>query len=559
MNHKSRGPSSPRVDLRPYAGRWVARLGERIIGQGGTPEQALWAARAARFKETPQVEYVPTMQPLTFSEQLESVSKAIPVGVSAFLVGGAVRDALLGRATHDLDFVLPADALAVGRRVANALKAAYYPLDEARQMARVVWIAQEGTREVLDFAVMRGPDLESDLRARDFTINAMAIDLRQPQALLDPLGGAADLHAGQLRACSTTTFSDDPVRILRGIRLAAEYGLRIQRDTLKDMRQAVGQLERVSVERMRDELFRILGGPQPTAALRALEMIGALNFVLPEMSSLKGVQQSPPHAYDVWTHTLDVLRNLEALLKVLGPVYDPEAAASLSLGSVTLSLGRYRERLDAYLSTPITPDRSLRSLLFLAALYHDAAKPQTRQLDEQDRVHFFEHAMVGAHLVGSRAEALRLSNEESARLKVIVRYHMRPILLGQGEEPPTRRAIYRFFRDAGEAGVEVCILSLADTLATYGPALPQDVWQRHLVAVRLLLDAWFENPEEIVTPSMLLSGHDLINELRLKPGEHIGQILEAIREAQATGQVTDREGALGLARSWLAEHKIDYG
>ena len=479
--------------------------------------------------------------------------------MAVFLVGGAVRDALLGRSTHDHDFVLPAGALAAGRQVASVLKAAYYPLDEARQMARVVQIAQDGTREVLDFAVMRGPDLESDLRARDFTINAMAIDLRQPQALLDPLGGAADLYAGQLRACSSTTFSDDPVRILRGVRLAAEFGLHIQRDTLKNMRQAVGQLERVSVERMRDELFRILGGPQPSAALRALDMIGALNFVLPEMSTLKGVQQSPPHVNDVWTHTLDVLRNLEALLNVLGPAYDPDVAASLSLGLVSLRLGRYRERLDAYLKTTITPERSLRSLLFLAALYHDAAKPLTRQLDEQGRVHFFEHAIVGAHLVGSRADALRLSNEESARLMVIVRHHMRPILLGQGEEPPTRRAIYRFFHDAGGAGVDICILSLADILATYGPALPQDVWQRHLAAVRLLLDAWFENPEQIVSPPMLLSGHDLINELRLNPGEHIGRLLEAIREAQATGQVNDREGALALARSWLAEHKIDYG
>jgi putative nucleotidyltransferase with HDIG domain len=534
-------------------------LGERIVGQGGTPEQALWAARLARFKENPRVEYIPTVQPLTFSERLEWVRSVLAGEAPIYLVGGAVRDALLGRATHDLDFVMPSGALAAGRRVANALKAAYYPLDKDRQTARVVFIALDGTREVLDFAVMRGPDLESDLRARDFTINAIAIDLRQPHALLDPLGGAADLHARRLRACSPSAFGDDPVRILRGVRLAAEFGLRIQRETLKDMREAVGQLARTSAERKRDELFRILDGDQPAAALQTLQMIGALHPVLPETSALKGLDQSPPHVADVWTHTLDVLRNLEVLLKVLAPVYDPNVAANLPLGLLSMRLGRYRQQLDIHLKTPLTPERSMRALLFLAALYHDIAKPQTRQVDEQDRVRFFDHDVIGATLAETRASSLRLSNTEIDRLKTIVRYHMRPILLGQVGHPPTPRAIYRFFRDTAEAGVDICLLSLADVLATYGPALPTDVWERHLDTVRLLLEAWWETPEEHVDPPPLLGGNDLLLELRLKPGVHIGKVLEYIREAQVAGQVKDRESALALARSWLAEHGIDYG
>jgi tRNA nucleotidyltransferase/poly(A) polymerase len=345
------------------------------------------------------------------------------------------------------------------------------------------------------------------------------------------------------------------VRILRGVRLAAEFGFRIQRPTLREMRQAVGELDRVSPERKRDELFRILEGPQPATALHALEMIEALGSVLPEMRLLKGLRQPPPHVFDAWTHTLDVLRNLGMLLKVLAPAYDPDVTASLWMGVVSLRLGRYREQLDAHLKASPNPLRSLRGLLFMAALYHDAAKPQTQQVDEGGRLRFFDHPVVGADLVEARAQALRLSNDEIERLKMIVRHHMRPIYLANTGETPSPRAIYRFFRDTGEAGVDICLLSLADVLATYGSSLPVDVWERHLDVVRLLLEAWWEYPSERITPPELLNGHDLIKELGLTPGEKIGELLEFIREAQVAGQVTDRERALALARQWLSERE----
>jgi putative nucleotidyltransferase with HDIG domain len=222
---------------------------------------------------------------------------------------------------------------------------------------------------------------------------------------------------------------------------------------------------------------------------------------------------------------------------------------------VSLRLGRYREQLDAHLKSSPNPLRSLRGLLFMAALYHDAAKPQTQQVDEEGRLRFFDHPVVGADLVEARAQALRLSNDEIERLKRIVRHHMRPIYLANTGETPSPRAIYRFFRDTGEAGVDICLLSLADVLATYGSSLPVDVWERHLDVVRLLLEAWWEYPSERITPPELLNGHDLIKELGLTPGEKIGELLEFIREAQVAGQVTDRERALALARQWLSERE----
>jgi poly(A) polymerase len=467
------------------------------------------------------------------------------------LVGGAVRDAMLERPVHELDFIMPEQALEIARKMADALRGAYYPLDQERQTGRVIIDQADQDRLIMDFAIYQGPDLESDLRARDFTINAMAIDLRALSALIDPCGGARDLHARQLRACSPGAFEIDPVRILRGIRLAADFDLRIVPETREKMRGATHLIPEVSTERLRDELFKILDGPRIASALRALDRLGALQPVLPEIPELHGVAQSPPHVGDVWNHTLDVLQRMDVVLGVLGPDHDPEASSALHLGLMVLHIGRYREHISAHLKVQLNLNRPYRSLLNFAALFHDVGKPQTQRIAEDGQIRFLEHERASAEITGKRAKALHLSKIEIERLKTIISHHMRPIWLAQTGKKPSARAIYRFFRDTGEAGVDICLLSLADVLATYGPTLPQDVWTAHLAVVRSLLEAWWEQPDERVSPSPLLTGQDLISELGMEPGPQIGQVLEDLREAQATGQIHARGEALEFARDLL--------
>jgi putative nucleotidyltransferase with HDIG domain len=538
----------PETELKPYAGRWVARLGGRIVGQGGTPDQALRSAKASRFREQPDVAYVPIYPRVPFQDLLNEILEIVPADLPIYLVGGAVRDVLLGKDVHDLDFALPSASLETARRLANRLQAAYFPLDKERETGRVIRIDSYGKKMILDFALFRGQDLEADLRARDFTINAMALDLRHSLALLDPLGGAADLHAKLLKACSSTSLEDDPVRVLRAIRLAAAYNLHIQPETRKKMRQATDLLSGVTAERKRDEFFRILEGPQPATCLRALEMIGALPGITPEILNLRGLTQSPPHISDAWTHTLDVLAHLDSVLSILAEVYYPEAASNLYAGELSLRLGRYRQQITEYLAIELSEGRNLRGLLFLAALYHDAGKPATQQSEPSGRIRFFDHDQVGARIISQRGSELHLSNPEIDWLNQVVRNHMRPILLAKLEGGLSRKAIYRFFRTTGETGVGVCLLSLADTWATYGPGLPQEIWQKQVDSVRELLEAWWENPQESVHPPVLVNGHDLITLFGLEPGPRLGEILEKIREAQATGLVQSREQALDYAR-----------
>lgn len=486
------------------------------------------------------------------SPLMQRIVSALPAGLDVYLVGGAVRDGLLGRDSYDLDFVLGGNTLRIARELADKLGGAYFPLDVEREYARIVLEQNEAGiqsgRLKLDFATYQGGSLESDLRLRDFTINAMAVHIHHPEQLVDPLGGAGDLLAKRLRLCSAESLKNDPLRTLRAVRQAVDYDLQIMPETIRLMRQATGWLDQVSPERQRDEFFRILEGRNPRACLEIIARVGALQVLLPEVVAMRGVEQAAPHIYDVWTHTLEVVNRLSMILGTLSPTYDTGTSASLMSGLLSLRLGRYRQALEQHFTEQLNPDRSLKALLFLAALYHDSGKPTCRQVDEQGKTRFLGHDHAGELLLEQRAQALHLSNLEIERSKLIVRHHMRPFLLGQTEELPTRRAIYRFFRDTGKAGIDICILSLADMLATYGATLKQDDWARHLTVVRSLLDAWWEHPQEQVAPPSLIDGHALMRALQLSPGPQIGQLLEAIREAQAIGTVNTREQALELAQ-----------
>lgn len=543
-------PEEPKITS-AYAGRWVARVRGRIVAQGGTPEQALHAAQKSRHKEKPEIIYMPV--PFPHSPLLDKVRDALPER-EIYLVGGAVRDMLLDRLSRDLDFALPSNGISTARKVANTLDADFMVLDEERDTGRVIFTDEEGSRTFLDFATYRGASLDEDLRNRDFTMNAIAFDL-QTQTMRDPLDGASDLRAKVIRACSPTSLADDPIRILRAVRQAAEFRFKIELETRKAMKEAASLLPNVSAERKRDELFKMLDGPKPDAALRALEMLGVFPHLLPELSAMKGVTQSEPHIYDVWEHTLSVLGYLEAILASLRIGYFAEETNDMYTGLLTLRLGRFREQFAAHFADSLNTDRSVRAALLFAALYHDVQKPATRSVDEARRIRFFDHDVQGAEVASRRGREFNLSNDEIERIEKIVKHHMRfhsfASRLEGDKQEPSRKAIYRYFRDAGEAGVDIVLLGLADLRGTRGPTLTQETWTAALDIARILLENYWERPQETVAPPRLLDGNELMKALNLQPGRIIGQLLEAIREGQATGKITTREEAMVFAREEL--------
>jgi putative nucleotidyltransferase with HDIG domain len=253
-----------------------------------------------------------------------------------------------------------------------------------------------------------------------------------------------------------------------------------------------------------------------------------------------------------------VLQHLEGIQAAVAAEYDPGKTGDLLTGMLSLRLGRYRERFAAHFARTLAPNRSLRALLFFAALYHDVSKPATRSVDESGRVRFFGHDRTGAEVAAQRAHAFRLSNDEIRRIKVIVsnhmRFHFHSSRLEDEQKLPSRRSIYRFFRDAGDAGADLILLGLADLRGTRGPTLSQETWSSALDVARVLLEHYWEKPEEAVTPPQLVDGSELMTTLGIGPGPTVGEALRAIREAQAAGEITSREQALDFARAWLRKN-----
>ena len=471
------------------------------------------------------------------------VPLATEAGVTVYVVGGTVRDVLLRREARDLDLAVDREAMAFARRLAAAFDGHFVELDDVNAVARVVMPRghDEGA-DYIDVAQLQG-SLEQDLRRRDFTIDALAVPLGQA-SVIDRGGGVDDLMARVLRMNGPDVFDADPLRLLRAARIASELGFAIDTRTRDVIRTLAPDVLRAAAERRRDELARIFALEDAYRAVVLLDSLKLLDALLPELTSGRGVTQAPDwHVYDVFEHGL---RAVEAMDVMLGP---PGARGT----QVWLRDGLWgafawcEGGLRAYLAEELSEGRTRASLLKLAALLHDVAKPQTRTVDDDGRVRFLGHGDEGAVIAARVMRRLRFSASEVRFVSRLVAEHLRPVQLAQAGEVPTPRALYRFYRALGDAVPGVLLLSLADAAASRGPSMTSDGWSRHVAYMNSLLVRSMEE-EGIVNPPRLLTGNDVMKELGMPAGPAIGELLEALREAQAAGEVETREAALEFVR-----------
>lgn len=463
-----------------------------------------------------------------------------------YIVGGAVRDALLRQPIKDVDIAVPDGGIALARRIANGLGGAFFALDADRDVGRAIIETPDG-RLSIDVAGFRGDSLEADLRDRDFTINALAVDLRGDlNQVIDPTGGTNDAIARRIRRCNPEAISRDPIRTLRAVRQSVQFGFRIEAETLKDIRANASRLLDTSIERVRDELFKLLALSKPGAALRVTDRLGLLTMIFPELEPLHGLKQHQAHAYDAWNHTLAVVDSFNNILSVISPRRTDSTVAQFTLGMVAVGLDRFRHQLQAHFGKSWSDERPHRALLMLAALLHDVGKAMVEpKMDENGQPRFRGHETVGADAIVERVESLHLSRAETERVVALVRYHMGSALWLDDLTPV---AIYRYWKQMGEAGIDLIFLTLADYLGAVGARYDQDLWLKLVERAQVLLAAWYDDRQRLVEPPALINGNELIKALGLTPGPVVGDLLERIREAQVSGEVVSADDALRFAR-----------
>lgn len=421
------------------------------------------------------------------------------------------------------------------------------PLDPERGVYRVA-LKGEAVEHV-DVARLRG-DVESDLRERDFTVDAIAAELVPPfdvLPLIDPLLGAADLDARRLRPVSDRVFRDDPLRLLRAVRLCVQYGLALTPEGETLARHDAGLVRRSAPERQRDELARMLATGRAADAVRLLDRLRLLDPVLPEVAAGRGVAQPKEHYYDVLDHSVATVAALDAFLSNEGAGDGRDAELRRELWSTLPAPERVRENL----AVELVEGRPRYVLLKVAGLLHDVGKPQTKGPDQTGRIRFFGHTELGEVMAAAVMRRLRFGERETAYVALLVREHLRPLQLAPPGESPTRRALFRFFRDLGEGVEGVLLLSLADHVAARGPLLGTMEWRQHLGYASYLLHERYTD-RTIVRLPRLLTGHDVMAALGIGPGPEVGRVLAALEEAQAAGEVGDREQALRFVRGALA-------
>lgn len=461
----------------------------------------------------------------------------------AYLVGGYVRDLLLGLTPRDADLMFEGEGLSetLGNFIAEKFGSTLVRFEKHMVVYRIT--VQDRQYDIAD---LHDQNMTDDQLRRDFTINSLAVEIgslvQNPnpgeESILDASTGMIDLHDRIIRINSESVLKDDPLRIVRMFRFKTQLGFEIDPQSLEMSSKYVDQLHKISGERVRDELFQILNRPKSAETLLQMDSIGVLSQLFPTIDEMRGISQNEYHHLDVFDHTMDSIRQLEGVILFDQPAFQP-----------------FREELLEHIHSEIVPGRKFSALMKLALLFHDIAKPRTRGVRDDGKVTFINHNKLGVDMIEPDLEYLRLSRKERMYIDMMVEGHLRPGFLNPAS-PTLSRAIFRYFDQYDDWGVDLVVMSVADRLAAQGEKVDDDVNERHDKAAVILLDAYYNRNKILVRPPDLINGDDLMAELNLPPGREIGILLRIVKEAQAAGEVNTKEDAISYARSFFEMNSL---
>jgi poly(A) polymerase len=457
---------------------------------------------------------------MTLARRFSSLCRIGPV----YRVGGSLRDDILGRFSMDHDFAVPGDARAFAQKAARQLGAQMIEIGkDTKTLYRVI-----SGDDVLDFSPMAGKSIEEDLKQRDFTINALACDLRSDR-LIDPVGGLDDIKSKTIRLVSEDAVLADPLRMLRAFRFAAALGFRIEPETLAVIAKRSSLISRSAGERISAEVSKMMEVEGSFPYLKQMSQAGLLVQIIPELQPCQGCLQGEMHGRDVYDHTMAAYRELEAVL----------------INDVNLWPG-FVQPVTSYLQA-----NNRKVLLKWAVLFHDLGKPRTRRIEPSGRTRFLGHESEGGRLAGHICERLKMSGRDRSYVTLIVKNHRLPLLLFDAYQRAnlSSRGIVRFVRKYQDDLVGLLLHSVADQRAKAG-AGPESLGAL-VTFLERIFSTYFVHLKPKLAAPRLITGHDLMRRFDLQPSELIGTLLNKVEEGRLNGEIRSKQEAMEQVGRWL--------
>jgi len=437
-----------------------------------------------------------------------------PLDTEIYLVGGYIRDILLQRDCYDRDYAVKGCAATeLAKKAADLFSGTFVLLDETHDIARVVLPDKVNT---LDFAGCVGPDINTDLSNRDYTINAIACRLKPGECTItDPLNGVEDIKNRLIKAIGEKNLIDDPLRMLRAFRLAAQFDFIIDPQTIEFISLHCKLINNVSVERVNVELMKLLSGENAAKNLILMKNTGILYEIFPEIIPEKDVPPNLHHHLWLIDHSIETVRQIENHISEF----------------------------------PVPVEKV--AILKLSALLHDVGKPSTWTIDEEGRHRFIKHEEVGSEMVLDILKRLKFSKKDIKHVSLLVKNHLYPSqLIREGVENLSDKSVMRFFRKINDNVPELLALAAADRKSALGPEITSEIIKKNINGIYSLLEKYKAAGEQVKELPKLASGEDVIRILHVAKGPQVGTVLKALKEAQISGDITTRDEAFDFIKSF---------
>lgn len=443
--------------------------------------------------------------------------------VEAYIVGGFVRDVLLNKKSPDRDLIIcNCDVEKFSRELSDKLNAHFIELDSINKIYRIVL---ENKIDYIDITMPIENDFEKDIKRRDLTINAIAYNLNTSE-VVDLVGGVDDIKNKKIKGICDKNFEDDPLRLLRIFRFYAKTGFDIDESLIELSKKLYKRINEPAKERVTVELLKMFEGKYCDLALLKLDECGILEEIFPIYKEVKTI---PPNSH----HHLDLIHHLIESVRQVQIIYEKSS-----------------EEVKAYLETVKYGSVQELAFLKLATFLHDIGKPSCWTIEEDTHRHrFIKHDEIGSKLVVPILKDLKFSKKQIQYVQTLIKYHIYPSSLVSAEDV-TDKAFMKFYRKMDGFVIDVIILAMADRLSARGEKITEEIVRKNINGLTNLLNDYLKMRKDIKPLEKLLDGRDIMELLKIKQGPKLGEIINLLKEAQISGNVTTKEEAIDFVKKF---------